>query len=200
MEIKRFVGGILEANCYVVSDPATGACMIIDPGYRARRIIQHVKQEGLEAKAVLLTHHHSDHGGVADQVRKALDCPLMIHRADADRYGEHVDVYLEGGEELQLGDEPLRVIHTPGHTKGCVCFCFPRSKCCFTGDFIFNVDLGRTDLADGSEEEMVASVRQIADTWAGDLMIYPGHGDGCTMKTARRINQEYIDIMAAGHR
>ena len=61
MEIKRFIGGILEANGYVISDPETGECYIIDPGYRPKVFIQHVKKEGLKPLGILLTHHHSDH-------------------------------------------------------------------------------------------------------------------------------------------
>ncbi len=200
MEIKRFIGGILEANGYVVSDPESGECMIIDPGYRPKVFIQHVKKQELIPRGILLTHHHSDHTGAAEQVRKALDCPVLIHRADADRYGEWVDVLLEGGEGLKLGEERFQVLHTPGHTRGSVCFMFRKSRCCFTGDFVFNVDLGRTDLDDGSEEEMRRSILETADRWAGDIRIYPGHGDDCTMKTVRRINQEFIDIVAAAKR
>lgn len=200
MEIKRFIGGILEANGYVISDPESGACCIIDPGYRPKVFIQYVKDQGLQPQAILLTHHHSDHSGAADQVRRALDCPIYLHRDDCDMYGERVDVYLEGGESLRLGEERFSVLHTPGHTRGSVCFLFRKSRACFTGDFVFNVDLGRTDLQDGSEEEMCRSVREIADRWPGDMTVYPGHGDSCTMKTVRRINQEFIDIVATGSR
>lgn len=200
MEIKRFIGGILQANGYVVSDPQSGSCYIIDPGYRAKVFIQYVKKEALTPLGILLTHHHSDHTGAAEQVRQALDCPVYMHRADCDRYAERVDVYLEGGEGLLLGEERFQVLHTPGHTKGSVCFLFRKSRSCFTGDFVFNIDLGRTDLEDGSEEEMRRSILEVADRWAGDIRVYPGHGDDCTMKTVRRINQEFIDIVAAAKR
>lgn len=200
MEIKRFIGGILEANGYVISDPDSGSCFIIDPGYRPKVFNQYVKKAGLSPRGILLTHHHSDHTGGAQQVRKELDCPVYMHRADCDLYGEHVDVYLEGGESLLLGEERFQVQHTPGHTKGSVCFLFRKSRCCFTGDFVFNVDLGRTDLEDGSEQEMCRSVLEVADRWAGDVRVYPGHGDDCTMRTVRKINQEFIDIVATGRR
>lgn len=66
---------------------------------------------------------------------------------------------------------------------------------CFTGDTIFNVDLGRTDLEDGSEQEMRESILNIIDKFPNDIMIYPGHGDGCTMKKVRQINTEFLDIV-----
>ena len=196
MQIKRFIGGILEANGYVISDDAGVSCYIIDPGYKPKVFSQYIAKAGLKPEGILLTHHHGDHTGAADQLRKNLDCPVYMHRADCDAYGEWVDVYLEGGESLKLGEERFQVLHAPDHTRGCVCFMFPKSKACFTGDFVFNVDLGRTDLDDGSEEDMVRSVLTVADRRAGDITIYPGHGDSCTMRTVRRINQEFIDIVA----
>ncbi len=196
MEIKRFVGGILEANGYVVSEG--NDCYIIDPGYKPGVFTKYVKKQGLQPLGILLTHHHSDHTGAAALTAKNLDCPLLLHRADCDMYGEPVDVYLEGGESLRLGEERITVLHTPGHTKGSVCFMFPKSRVCFTGDTVFNVDLGRTDLSDGSEEEMRESILRVVNRWAGDVMIYPGHGDHCTMKTVRKINQEFLDIVRKG--
>ena len=142
-----------------------------------------------------MTHHHGDHSGVADIVRNELDCPLMIHRRDADMYAGTIDVLLEGGEEFPLGDETYRIISTPGHTHGGICIMFDKSRVCFTGDTIFNVDLGRTDLEDGSFEEMCDSIRNIVDGWENDVSIYPGHGDDCTMKTVRKINHEFLDIV-----
>ena len=70
MEIKRFIGGILEANGYVLSDPQTGTCWIVDPGYKPKVFIQYVKQQELQPLGILLTHHHSDHTGAAEQLRK----------------------------------------------------------------------------------------------------------------------------------
>ena len=196
MEIKRFIGGILEANGYVISDPQSGSCFIIDPGYRPKVFSQYIAKAGLDPAGILLTHHHSDHTGAAEQLRKTLGCPVYIHRLDADRYGEWTDVYLDGGETLHLGEERFQVLHTPGHTKGSICFLFRKSRAFFTGDFVYNVDLGRTDLNDGSEEEMRQSILNVADRWPGDMTIYPGHGDSCTMRTVRKINQEFIDIVA----
>ena len=196
MEIRRFIGGILEANGYVISDG--GDCYIIDPGYRPKVFTEYVRKKELRPLGILLTHHHSDHTGAALQTAKELDCPLLLHQADCDMFGEDVDVYLQGGESMTLGGERFTVLHTPGHTKGSVCFMFPKSKACFTGDTVFNVDLGRTDLKDGSEEEMRQSILNVADRWAGDITIYPGHGDSCTMKTVRKINREFKDIIEKG--
>ena len=70
-----------------------------------------------------------------------------------------------------------------------------RDRICFTGDTIFNVDLGRTDLDDGSYEEMVSSIMNVIDKWENDITIYPGHGDPATMKKVRKINLEFLEIV-----
>ena len=218
MDIKRFIGGWLEGNCYVIANKkreegkggaAGRPCFIIDPGYNAKKILRYIEEANLDVQGILLTHHHSDHTGAVEPIRKELGCPVMMHRADVDMYGGHVDRYLEDGDVLQLDGEvalqpdggqgcghtvTLTVLHTPGHTKGGVCFMDEKEKVCFTGDTIFNVDLGRTDLKDGSYMEMVSSIKNVVDKWPNDITIYPGHGDPATMKRVRAINLEFLDI------
>lgn len=195
MNIERLIGGIWKANGYVVTGEYGNGCWIIDPGYFPERFIWILRRQRLASEGILLTHHHSDHTGAAAALKKELDCPVYIHRADAAAYGGPTDILLEGGERLTMDGLICRVVHTPGHTKGGVCFAFGEQRCCFTGDTVFNVDLGRTDLADGSVREMEQSIRKVVDRWTDDMRIYPGHGDDCTMKTVRRINQEYREIV-----
>ena len=213
MEIKRIIGGILMANCYIISPSpdrasakSTGPaaqktpCYIIDPGYDPHKIMNHIAESNLAPEGILLTHHHVDHSGNAAYLRKELDCPIMIHREDADRFREGADVLLENGDILKL-DCPdsrglkLQVLHTPGHTRGGVCFLSERERVCFTGDTIFNVDLGRTDLEDGSYSQMCDSILTVIDRWENDITIYPGHGDPATMKAVRKINLEFLEIV-----
>lgn len=199
MKIKRFIGGLLESNGYIIYQKDGGDAYLIDPGYNSKVFIEYIREHGFSLKGILLTHHHYDHSGVADRVKAAFDCPIYLHRRDCDIYFKefkrNVDIYMEDGNVFDLEGEEIRVIHTPGHTGGSVCFMSEKSKVCFTGDTIFNVDLGRTDLEGGSEEEMIDSILNIIDKWPNDIMIYPGHGDGCTMKKARQINTEFNDIV-----
>ena len=195
MKIKRFIGGLLESNGYVIYQEEGQNCYIIDPGYNSKVFIDYVKKEKFNVKGILLTHHHYDHVGAVERIKAVYDCPVYLHRSDCDMYRKPVDVYMEDGDVIDLDGEKIVVVHTPGHTAGSVCFFSTKSKLAFTGDTIFNVDLGRTDLEDGSESDMINSIRNIINSWENDIMIYPGHGDGCTMKKVRKINKEFTDII-----
>lgn len=195
LKIERLICGMLESNCYVIYHEDGGQCYVIDPGYGARAISDVIRTHSLKPKAILLTHHHYDHVGAVKKLRDEFPCPVYLHRADCDMYGKPVDVYMEDGDIIDLEGELIRVVSTPGHTKGSVCFLSEASKVVFTGDTVFNVDLGRTYLEDGSEAEMRDSILNVVDGWNNDMMIYPGHGDGCTMKTVRKINAEFNEIV-----
>lgn len=194
MKIKRFIGGMLESNGYVIFQKEGGDAFLIDPGYNSKVFIEYIKAHAFTLKGILLTHHHYDHVGAVERVKDVFDCPVYLHRRDCDMYRKKVDVYMEDGDILYLEDEAIKVINTPGHTHGSVCFYSEKSRLCFTGDTIFNVDLGRTDLEDGSDNEMRDSIINIIDKWPNDIMIYPGHGDGCTMKKVRKINNEFLEL------
>lgn len=195
MKIKRFICGTLESNGYVIYQKDGTDCYIIDPGYSPNLFIEFVNDCGFNVKGILLTHHHFDHVGAVDKIKAVFDCPVYLHRNDCDMYKKPVDIYMEDGDVIDLDGESIKVINTPGHTKGSVCFYSEESKLAFTGDTVFNVDLGRTDLSDGSEAEMRKSILNIIDKWGNDITIHPGHGDGCTMKKVRKINREFLDIV-----
>ena len=195
MKIKRFTGGTLESNGYVLYVREGGSCFIIDPGYDPKVFLVYIRDMKLDLKGIILTHHHYDHTGAVDRIKNETGCPVYLHREDCDMYGNKVDVYMEDSDIIDLDGVQLEVIHTPGHTRGSLCIFDGKDRVCFTGDTIFNVDLGRTDLEDGSEEQMIRSITEIIDRWPNDIMIYPGHGDGCTMKKVRKINREFTDII-----
>lgn len=195
MKIERFIGGMLESNGYVIYHQDGGDCYIIDPGYRPGVFIEFVKAHDLNLRGILLTHHHYDHVGAVERIKDTFGCPVYLHTDDCDQYKKPVDVYLADGDMIDLEGESITVVNTPGHTKGSVCFLSETSKVCFTGDTVFDVDLGRTDLEDGSPAEMRDSILNKVDKWGNDITIYPGHADGCTMKKVRQINKEFLDIV-----
>ncbi|MDR3295406.1 MAG: MBL fold metallo-hydrolase [Clostridiales Family XIII bacterium] len=195
MEIKRLVGGNIESNGYILFEKKGDACFIVDPGYNGEKFLKETAAAGRRLLGILLTHHHYDHTGGIQKILSAADCPVYMHRNDIPKYKGRVDVALDGGESLLLGAETIQALHTPGHTRGSVCFHAAQSGLCFTGDTVFNVDLGRTDLPDGSDAEMEASVRNVVSRWDNATRLYPGHGDPCNMKFVRAHNAEYLTVM-----
>jgi len=195
MKVKRLIGGMLESNGYIIYQKEGGDCYIIDPGYNPEKFIKAMKESKLSIIGILLTHHHHDHVGGVKKIRDLKGCPVYMHREDIDIYRDEVDIIMEGGDIVMLGGEEIRVVHTPGHTEGSVCFYSEKSKLAFTGDTIFNVDLGRTDLKGGSSRRMEESIRNVINLWDNEITIYPGHGDPCNMKFVRKMNREFIDTI-----
>ncbi|MDR3363876.1 MAG: MBL fold metallo-hydrolase [Clostridiales Family XIII bacterium] len=194
MNIERIIEGALEANGYVLWQKDGGEAYVIDPGYAASRYTKFAKAHALRPKAILLTHTHHDHAGKAAHLAEAFGCPVMAQREELDYYKGRVDEILEGGERLDLGGEQIDVLHTPGHTAGGLCFYSAKSRVAFTGDTVFNVDIGYTHFAGGSAERMKNSLREVVGKWADGITIHPGHGDPATMKAVREINRDYIDM------
>ena len=195
MKIKRFVGGSLESNGYIISTREKGSCFIIDPGYEPKKFIDYVEKEGLTLIGVILTHHHHDRVGGAAKIRDYFGVPVMMHEMDAHVYKGAVDRQLRDGDVLNLDGEALRIFNTPGHTWGSICILSEKSKVVFTGDTIFDTDLGRTDLADGSPRDMEESCRSVIDRWSNEYTIYPGHDGSATMKQVRQYNREFLDCL-----
>ena len=196
MKVKRFIGGSLESNGYVLYNKPGGEALIIDPGYNAKVFIDFVKENDLDLKGILLTHNHHDHVGAVNPIADTFSCKVYMHYMDALTYRGKVDVEIDDGYIFTLdGTEEIKTISTPGHTKGSVCFMCEKSRVCFTGDTIFDTDLGRTDLSDGSEDEMRQSIVNIISKWENDIFIYPGHDNGCNMKMVREYNTEYLALL-----
>lgn len=200
MKIKKYIGGSLESNGYIIYNIRGGKCFIIDPGYSPMRFIDFVNDNKLICEGIILTHLHHDHCGAAEAVSNQLECSIKLHEEDAFVYKDRVDQMLKSNDILDLEGETLKILHTPGHTAGSICVYSEKNRVCFTGDTIFDTDLGRTDLPGGNEEDMRSSIINVVDKWENDIVIYPGHDNSCNMKFVRKHNMEFISIITGGKR
>lgn len=204
MHIKRIIRGSLQANCYIIYAGDGGTAYIIDPGYDEKDTQDFVKEHGLYVEMILLTHSHPDHSGKAPALAGYFEIPICVQRNELDYYSKGKERLFgnceyrlfDGGEELDLGGETISVLHTPGHSAGGICYYSPQSRKAFTGDTIFNVDIGYTHFAGGSDLQMRESLKNIVNKWENDVTIYPGHGDHATMKQVRAVNREFLDMIA----
>lgn len=199
--IQRFVVNMLQENCYVVSD-ASGECVIIDCGAfydeEKQAIAAYISQNNLKPVHLLGTHGHLDHNFGNEFINKEYGLKLelserdntFITEIDSQRkhFGNMVfDInmppaghFLEENELIRFGTHTLKVIETPGHSRGSVCFYEEEEGVLFSGDTLFQSSIGRTDLDGGSMMMIIQSLRmlcQLPDT----TVVYPGHGLPTTM-------------------
>ena len=193
MQIKMMQVGPLGTNCYLLEDEKNKLAAVVDPGGDAPRILSQAKADGVEVKMILLTHAHFDHtGGVAELCASLPGVPVYLHPADAALVGSDVfpaigaaTVPYEDGDTVQLGELTIQVLHTPGHTPGGVCLLV--GDALFTGDTLFYGSMGRTDFAGGSYEDIMASLKRLAQL-PGNYQVLPGHMDVTTLDRERKIN------------
>jgi glyoxylase-like metal-dependent hydrolase (beta-lactamase superfamily II) len=187
LNIKKLVVGQYSNNCYIVSDPATKAGVIIDTPFEPERIIAEAK--GIDVKYILLTHSHMDHIQAWDTLRAAFSgAAAGVHAADADKLPTKPDFLLKDGQKLAFGRVWLNAIHTPGHTPGGVCFLYGGHL--FSGDVLFPDGPGHT--ASGEDlRQLIGSITSRLFVLPDDVRVYPGHGADAVLGEEKRKYQVF---------
>ena len=197
MKIRNLYPGSWGSNCYLLT--VGGNAAVVDPSADAKTLLQALREEGASLRFILLTHGHFDHIVSLDTLRQQTGAPAMIHTSELDFPSDsHKNAFqdfffmdrayrapeegLTNGQTLWLGEEPIEVIHTPGHTCGSVCF-LCNNEFLITGDTLFDGGYGRFDLYSGDGATLMRSLRSLKEL-PGHLPIYPGHGDSTTLERA----------------
>lgn len=195
--------GPVSANTYIVTDDATGETAVIDAGACTDELLDKLKDKSV--RYILLTHGHYDHILGVPALKAHTGAEVLIHKADADCFWDtekslasfdhsfsqtpmKADRLLSDGDEIHLGDTVLSVLHTPGHTKGGVCYIDYQDRLIFSGDTLFCLTAGRTDFPGGSFEELMASLITLRNL-PGDYIVYPGHNRATTLEHERVRNR-----------
>ena len=195
LKMKTLPLGAYQTNCYLVWDENSPSCVVIDPGYEPDAVLLEAKKLGKEIAAILLTHGHFDHVGAVRDLAAETDCPVYIHEADLSMpqqmtAGPLYYTNLCGeGDRLELAGLSFKVLHTPGHTPGSVCYMC--ENVLFSGDTLFWGSCGRTDLPGGSWSTIRTSLLRLRDL-PGDFDVYPGHGDATKLSFERNFNPYMI--------
>ncbi len=196
--------GALGANCILLSDNDK-RLTIIDPGSESSKIVQYITDGGYEPYQIFLTHGHFDHVCAAGALQDKYHVPVFIHPEEIALVDEapvinamhgtskeckapKIDNYLNDGEIFNFGEVEIKVIHTPGHTPGCVCFYIPQMSVLISGDTLFRESIGRTDLPGGNQEAIEESILTKLYTLPDYTKVYPGHGSNTTIKHEKHFN------------
>ncbi|MFA6525495.1 MAG: MBL fold metallo-hydrolase [Patescibacteria group bacterium] len=198
MKIERFVLGPVQTNTYLVYDENSNTGVVIDPAVYDSGMIKAINDRGLQIKYILITHGHFDHVTGLSKLKEQIPVSICIHPADLaimpkDEKGIvnqigfsfeafQPDIELRDNQKIDVGDLKFSVIHTPGHTPGCVCFYLANEKVLFSGDTLFQSAIGRTDFPLGSEDQIMASIINKLFTLPEAVIVYPGHGEKTTIE------------------
>ena len=197
MKIECFPVGWLRANCYVLWDEGSGECAVIDPGGNPERILKFLAEQGLHCERILLTHAHNDHSEGVYGVIAGTGAKVCMHRGDVGltmKYLRRIvrcfqepedTIFLKEGDEIPVGALTVRVLETPGHTPGGLCFLWEDAL--FSGDTLFKGSTGRCDLDGGDFDTELRSLKKLA-LLEGDYRVFPGHSSPTTLQAERESN------------
>src|SRR3989304_2382584 len=187
---------------YIMADDATREAAVVDSSFNAGEIIRVLKNENLKLKYVINTHDHSDHTAGNEELLSMFSAKTVAYKLSR----INADVAVDDGDSIRLGNVPIKVIHTPGHTPDSICLLVDNKKL-LTGDTLFVGECGRTDLLGGNSRSMYDSLFNKLLKLDDDVEVYPGHDYGAkphsTIGEERRTNyvlqprslMEFIEFM-----
>ena len=204
MLINTYVAGPVQANNYLVVDEVSKEAILIDCSDYVTEIIDYVKENNLTVKYILLTHGHFDHVLGINRMNEVLGAKVYVHKGDKEQVvntravmtmfglptegveNPKITATLSDAGELTLGNQVIKVIETPGHTPGGVCYLI--GDCLFSGDTLFHGTIGRTDLPGGSFQQIKHSVKDVLFALDENIKVYPGHGEPTSIGYEKKFN------------
>ena len=201
--IRGMVVGSFAENCWVIGNRRSGEAICVDPGDQPDEILAMARDMGVHIKRIANSHAHIDHILGVGGVREATGAQFLLHRGDLDLarntaaaarnwMGRDIpqppdpDAFLDDEDDIDVDGLKLRVIHTPGHTQGSVCFY--ANGVLFAGDTLFQGSIGRTDLPGGDYDEEMKSIVERLLVLPDDTIVLPGHMDQTTIGHERERN------------
>lgn len=207
LNVETAVVGEYGVNCYLVWDDSSGDGLVIDPGDEADQLGDLIKKLGFTPRAILLTHGHVDHIGAVTALRDSLQLPLYIGigeeellanpKANVSELLENpitvlpADKVLADDDLVRVGSIELKVLQTPGHSPGGVCYLHEKQGLLFCGDTLFAGSIGRTDFPGCSLEVLLSSINNKIMTLPDEIVCLPGHGPSTTVG-AERISNPFL--------
>ena len=172
--------GPMENFIYLIHDHASNRAAVVDPAWDVPAILKAAERKGMRITDILLTHSHHDHINGIQELLTSHDAQLHLLKAEAKFWGSYLDLPTlhHGGDIIALGETPIEILHTPGHTPGSACYHLGDKV--ITGDTLFVFGCGRCDLQGGNPEQMYHTLRHLSTDLPRSTVIYPGHNYGIT--------------------
>jgi len=202
MEFEVFVTGPIQVNTYLLYDEISKEAILIDVGGSAEKIINKINELNLKVLGIYNTHGHFDHILGAKEIQEKLNIPFYVHKEDKlfvekldaqmTYYGmpsalpPEINGYVDNNSEIKLGKNIVKVIETPGHTQGGVCYL--ADEMLFSGDTLFLESIGRTDLPGGDYSTLKKSIREKLFTLDENIKVYPGHESSTSIGHEKEYN------------
>ena len=196
VEILTFASGPLATNAYLIVCLETKKVAIVDPAPQvAERLIQVIEQRGFTPTCIILTHTHWDHIADVDPLADHFALPVFVHEEDAynlispgsDRIPSWLEIkprvpdrLLKEGDSIPIGNTMWQVIHTPGHSPGCICLYNAEEKLLLSGDTLFKSSIGNLSFGTSDPARMWPSLKKLAQL-PPETKVFPGHGDSTTI-------------------
>ncbi|MBS5860633.1 MBL fold metallo-hydrolase [bacterium] len=203
MILKQYIAGPIDANNYLVADEKSKEAVLIDCSEHVQKILDDVKELGLKVKYILLTHGHFDHVMGVNSMKKELGAEVLINQKDEKQlemtqtilktFGIFVeknpeyDKYIDKNTELKIGEIPIKIFETPGHTEGGLCYLIDGKL--FSGDTLFRNYVGRTDLPGGNYAKLENSIKNVLYKLPDETEVFPGHNEMTTIGYEKKHNE-----------
>ena len=176
--------GPMENFVYLIHDHATDTAAIVDPAWEIDQMLDYADAKEIQITDILLTHSHHDHINGLQQTLEHSDARVHLLKPEAKFWGAALDkaVLHHGGEQINIGDSQVNILHTPGHTRGGICLYSRQHKTVFVGDTLFASSIGRTDLPGGNFNTLITSIKEKLLTLPPATQVFTGHGPATTIE------------------
>lgn len=213
MVLLTNTGGVALTNCFLIADETERKAVIFDaPDHTVGPLLQEASKRGWEIAGLWLTHGHFDHFADHAVIKKQFPgAQVLIHSADEPK-AQHpemqtrlfglpleipplqADGHVADGQKLKIGNIPVIVVHTPGHSPGHVCYYLPTEHALIGGDLIIAGSVGRTDLPDSDHSQLIHSIRRVMEL-PPETRLFGGHGEPSTLSEERQLNPFVRDAL-----